>query len=73
MTAREPKPGPREWLGSLLSRWADWLLYGAGHDITIRDGDGHEVFSIAIQGGYVARGPGAPYSFECCDFNDFTE
>lgn len=66
MSAREPGHGPRDWLGGVLSRWADWLLYGEGHDLIIRDGDGEEVCTISVPGGYVAVGPPEPYTLECC-------
>lgn len=65
--AREPGTGLRDWLGGVLSRWADRLLYGDGHDLVIRDGDGRWVCTVSVPGGYVASGPVGPYTIECCE------
>lgn len=67
VSAREPRRGFRDWLGGILSQWADRLIYGDGHDITIRDGDGNWICTISVPGGYVAAGPTGPYTFECCE------
>lgn len=67
MNACEPASGLRDWVGGLLSRWADWLLYGDGHDLVIRDGEGSWVCTVSVPGGYVASGPVGPYTIECCE------
>lgn len=57
----------RQWLGGVFSKWADWLLYGDGHRLIVRDADGVEIFNVSTSGGYVAMDPPPPYSFECCE------
>lgn len=67
MTVRTPGHGPRDWLGSVLSKWADRLLYGDGHTLIVRDGNGNEIFNLTTSGGYAASNPPPPYTLECCD------
>lgn len=67
MAAREPSDGFRDWLGSLLSRWADRLLYGDGHLLILRDGDLNDIFTIHLSGGYSCQLPSHPYTLACCD------
>ncbi|OBK22509.1 hypothetical protein [Mycobacterium asiaticum] len=69
MAARKPGRGARDWLGGVLAAWSNRLLYGDGHDIIIRDPNGRAICVISAPGGYVATGPAAPYTFECCGWN----
>lgn len=67
MSAREPGNGFRDWLGGLLSRASDWLLYGQGHELILRDADGAEILNVCCTGGFISVGPPEPYTLECCE------
>lgn len=67
MSVREPGNGFRDWLGGVLSRAADWLLYGDGHVLILRDGDLNDIVTIHFTGSYSCQLPHRPYTLACCD------
>lgn len=53
--------GWRGTVAAFVHRIAYRFYAAEPQDIVIHDSDGHEVFSIAFSGGFVASGPRGPY------------